>query len=50
MMSHSIEEVHAIKQCIELINLDSVHNALNRHPTPKVKSSGFWLISKCQKF
>ena len=29
---------------------DSLHNALNHHPTPKAKPSGFWSISKCQKF
>ena len=31
------------------IYLDSLRNALNHHPTPKAKPSGFWSIFKCQK-
>ena len=40
MMSHYIEEVHAIKIMHDNY-LDSLHIALNHHPTPKAKPSGF---------
>ena len=48
MISYYIEK----STCNKMMHknyLDPLHNALNHHPTPKAKSYGFWLISKCPK-
>ena len=47
MMSHYIEEVHAIEWCTTIVQISYImHLIINQLQR---KSSGFWSISKCQK-